>query len=811
MAVFMHMNEREAILDYVYNSYNTEDELGLLPNQLQEIYRDIRNVTLNLPQIKASVEYICACPPLCDKEEVIDVLKEMERRFYLAQDLQWEFAMLDRQRKGAIPRKDAMFLFQMVHGEFFSKFRFEKLMNSRPIVHSDVSFEEIEVDLCNIPTYEWIDELMIENDKEKRELEFLRKENERKAREAEEAKRQEEKMKREMDEEDVKFKEMLEKKKQEKLLNEKKRLLEEEEALKAQKAKMEEEERQKAEQSRLEAEQAEQSRLEAEEAEQARLETEQAEQAKLEAEQAEQARLETEKAEQARLETEQAKQAKLEAEQAEQARLEAEKAEQARIDAEQAEQARLDAEKAEQERLKAEQAKQEEGKEVKKERAAQNWTKAKKVAREEIRKERKKHMHKVKATFDAEEASRQSLNAEQALEAEHAAEAEMERAQQQMAEANTEEEKEKAQQAGQKAKKTALKHKEKRLRSTLKAAIKLRNKPRIDAGVEEAKEALPEIPALKPDIEDAETVSDSIQCGNELDDAMARRDLEGIESSVDKIKKKKYEEDHAERLLEADKLANKLRRLEKLKKDIMALDQRTISEIRSYKKPLPAIHDVMIATYVILGYKEKELKDWKYIQALLGRTGKEGLKRQCTTLDATTINQAAAALAESKYLKKHDLETVTDISAGAATFFVWSTAMIEENRSWHEDSEFREKLEEKKRQEAEEAKRLEEQKRIKTASRSNIGQRQRKKSEGKERKKSDGRERKKSGDGKKQGTSAVAATEKKKNDLSAKAPGSPKMARSKSKSPGPQRRNIKPGDNSRTNRGKSKSPSRKPK
>jgi len=287
--------------------------------------------------------------------------------------------------------------------------------------------------------------------------------------------------------------------------------------------------------------------------------------------------------------------------------------------------------------------------------------------------------------------------------------------------------------------------------------------------------------------------------------------LEGIESSVDKIKKKKYEEDHAERLLEADKLANKLRRLEKLKKDIMALDQRTISEIRSYKKPLPAIHDVMIATYVILGYKEKELKDWKYIQALLGRTGKEGLKRQCTTLDATTINQAAAALAESKYLKKHDLETVTDISAGAATFFVWSTAMIEENRSWHEDSEFREKLEEKKRQEAEEAKRLEAQKRIKTASRSNIGQRQRKKSEGKERKKSDGRERKKSGDGKKQGTSAVAATEKKKNDLSAKAPGSPKMARSKSKSPGPQRRNIKPGDNSRTNRGKSKSPSRKPK
>ena len=36
--------------------------------------------------------------------------------------------------------------------------------------------------------------------------------------------------------------------------------------------------------------------------------------------------------------------------------------------------------------------------------------------------------------------------------------------------------------------------------------------------------------------------------------------------------------------------------------------------------------------------------------------------------------------------------------------------MIEENRSWHEDSEFREKIEAKKRKEAEEAKKLEEEK-----------------------------------------------------------------------------------------------------
>ena len=115
-------------------------------------------------------------------------------------------------------------------------------------------------------------------------------------------------------------------------------------------------------------------------------------------------------------------------------------------------------------------------------------------------------------------------------------------------------------------------------------------------------------------------MAESIQCGNNLEEAMAKRNLEGILTAVDVIKSKGFEQDHAEQLLQADKLANKLKRLEKLKKDILALDQRTISEIRSYKKPLPAIHDVMAATYIILGYKEKELKVCKSTNLLLSTT-----------------------------------------------------------------------------------------------------------------------------------------------------------------------------------------------
>ena len=89
---------------------------------------------------------------------------------------------------------------------------------------------------------------------------------------------------------------------------------------------------------------------------------------------------------------------------------------------------------------------------------------------------------------------------------------------------------------------------------------------------------------------------------------MSRRHLKDIESSADNIKKKGYQKEYAIELIDAEKLANKLRRLERLRKEILELNQSTISEIRSYQKPLPAIHNVMIAVYMLLGYKENELK-----------------------------------------------------------------------------------------------------------------------------------------------------------------------------------------------------------
>ena len=75
--------------------------------------------------------------------------------------------------------------------------------------------------------------------------------------------------------------------------------------------------------------------------------------------------------------------------------------------------------------------------------------------------------------------------------------------------------------------------------------------------------------ALKPDISKAEKVADSIKCGEDLEDAMAQRDMAKIEDAKKTIVENGFEKEHVVQILEADKLLEKLRRLEKSKKDIL--------------------------------------------------------------------------------------------------------------------------------------------------------------------------------------------------------------------------------------------------
>lgn len=64
------------------------------------------------------------------------------------------------------------------------------------------------------------------------------------------------------------------------------------------------------------------------------------------------------------------------------------------------------------------------------------------------------------------------------------------------------------------------------------------------------------------------------------------------------------------------------------------------------------------------------MKIWKTVQALVGKTGKEGLKRRCIECKPDKINVTDAKRAQA-LMEKYELDEIRDVSAGAATFYVW--------------------------------------------------------------------------------------------------------------------------------------------
>ncbi|CAF4191392.1 unnamed protein product [Adineta steineri] len=71
------------------------------------------------------------------------------------------------------------------------------------------------------------------------------------------------------------------------------------------------------------------------------------------------------------------------------------------------------------------------------------------------------------------------------------------------------------------------------------------------------------------------------------------------------------------------------------------------------------------------------LKDWPQIQSLLGRFGRESIRRRCYELNPLAIPVDKAHEAKD-ILRNYDLLRVTEISVGLSAFFNWSMTMVEE-------------------------------------------------------------------------------------------------------------------------------------
>ncbi len=93
-----------------------------------------------------------------------------------------------------------------------------------------------------------------------------------------------------------------------------------------------------------------------------------------------------------------------------------------------------------------------------------------------------------------------------------------------------------------------------------------------------------------------------------LTTAMSARNLQRLEDAVKRAEAAGLEKKLGLQLGMAQRVLEQLKRIEKLKHEIMQLNQKTIAEIKSYSHPPEGVHQVMMASFVLLGDDPAKLK-----------------------------------------------------------------------------------------------------------------------------------------------------------------------------------------------------------
>ncbi|KAK3772631.1 hypothetical protein RRG08_008468 [Elysia crispata] len=162
----------------------------------------------------------------------------------------------------------------------------------------------------------------------------------------------------------------------------------------------------------------------------------------------------------------------------------------------------------------------------------------------------------------------------------------------------------------------------------------------------------------------------------DLRDAIRRRHVGVLERTISEARRSPYEAQLTSQIEAAERKLQHLRELNKYSHDILEMDQSTISEIHSYHRPPACVHDVMAASYMLLGYNETKLTDWSYVQSLAGRVGRDSLMHQVRDFDTAKVEQRTATRVR-EILGYHDLDEVRVASNGAATFHVWASNVVD--------------------------------------------------------------------------------------------------------------------------------------
>jgi len=126
-------------------------------------------------------------------------------------------------------------------------------------------------------------------------------------------------------------------------------------------------------------------------------------------------------------------------------------------------------------------------------------------------------------------------------------------------------------------------------------------------------------------------------------------------------------------------LLTKLEHMWLLKQSIQQLNQKTIAEIKSFQIPLPEIEHVMRAVCLVLGDTPGATTSWNAIKVVVGRTGKQSLKRRIAEFVPGPGAVPGTSLKLARTLMQGiAVDRIAEVSVGTMTFYAWVAGVLEE-------------------------------------------------------------------------------------------------------------------------------------
>ncbi|GFN79482.1 kyphoscoliosis peptidase [Plakobranchus ocellatus] len=99
-------------------------------------------------------------------------------------------------------------------------------------------------------------------------------------------------------------------------------------------------------------------------------------------------------------------------------------------------------------------------------------------------------------------------------------------------------------------------------------------------------------------------------------------------------------------------------------------------ELRSLKHPPQAVKELFLALLLLLGEPVHKATDWRRRLRLLKTSKRDGVLQRMVELNVRHIDLGTALKAKDA-LKPFTVEIMRNVSAAAASFFLWACAMIE--------------------------------------------------------------------------------------------------------------------------------------